>query len=216
MIKVLICDDQQLVCEGLATILKTSPKIEIVGIAHNGDDALLMVEKNPPDVVLMDLKMPGMNGVEATLEIRNRYPSVRVLVLTTYAVDEWLTDSIRAGASGYLLKDISGEKLIESVLGTAQGKTYLDPAVAGNLLQLLTQGRPLPPLEQGQSFTEREQEILSLLGMGFNNSRIAESLNLTQATVRNIISALLRKLNLEDRTQLALFAVRGGYVREQD
>ncbi|HAX69159.1 MAG TPA: response regulator transcription factor [Anaerolineales bacterium] len=210
MIKVLICDDQQLVCEGLATILRASPKIEVVGAAHNGDDALALVEEQQPHIVLMDLKMPGMSGVEATLEIRSRFPSVRVLVLTTYALDEWVADAIRAGASGYLLKDISGETLIESVLGTAQGKTYLDPAVAGNLLQLLAQGKPLPPLEHGQSFTEREREILSLLGLGYTNTRIAEELNLTQATVRNLMSGLLRKLNLEDRTQLALFAVRAG------
>lgn len=211
MIKVLICDDQQLVSEGLATILKASPHIEVVGVAHNGDEALVLTEKHQPQVVLMDLKMPGMSGVEATLEIRNRFPNVRVLVLTTYALDEWVADAIRAGASGYLLKDISGEKLIESVLGTAQGKTYLDPDVAGNLLQLLAQGKPLPPLERGQDFTEREREILSLLAMGYNNTRIAETLYLTQATVRNLISGLLRKLNLEDRTQLALFAVRSGF-----
>ncbi|MEW6086594.1 MAG: response regulator transcription factor [Chloroflexota bacterium] len=210
MIKVLICDDQQLICEGLATILRSSPKIEVVGAAHNGDEALVLVEEHQPHIVLMDLKMPGMSGVEATLEIRSRFPNVRVLVLTTYALDEWVADAIRAGASGYLLKDISGEKLIESVLGTAQGKTYLDPVVAGNLLQLLTQGKPLPPLEQVPHLTDREREILSLLGMGYTNTRIAEELNLTQATVRNLMSGLLKKLNLEDRTQLALFAVRAG------
>ncbi len=213
MIKVLICDDQHLICEGLAAILKTSPEIEVIGIAHSGDDALALMETNPPDVVLMDLKMPGMTGVEATLEIRNRFPGVRVLVLTTYAVDEWVTDAIRAGASGYLLKDIEGEDLIESILGTARGKTYLDPSVAGKLLNLLMQGKSLPPLEQAPSLTDREEEILSLLGLGYNNARIAESLYLTQATVRNIISGLLQKLGLEDRMQLALFAVRGGYVR---
>lgn len=210
MIKVLICDDQQLVSEGLATILKASPKIEVVGAAHDGDEALVLVEERQPHIVLMDLKMPGMSGVEATLEIRNRFPSVRVLVLTTYALDEWVADAIRAGASGYLLKDISGEKLIESVLGTAEGKTYLDPVVAGNLLQLLTQGKSLPPLEHGQELTEREREILALLAMGYTNTRIAEELYLTQATIRNLMSGLLRKLNLEDRTQLALFAVRAG------
>lgn len=212
MIKVLICDDQHLICEGLAAILKTSPEIELTGIAYNGDDALGMVESNPPDVVLMDLKMPGMNGVQATLEIRNRFPDVRVLVLTTYALDDWIADAIRAGASGYLLKDVKGEDLIESVLGTARGKTYLDPAVAGRLLTLLTQGKSLPPLEQLPPLTKRERDILSLLGMGFSNARIAETLHLTQATVRNIVSGLLQKLNLEDRTQLALFAARMGMM----
>jgi DNA-binding NarL/FixJ family response regulator len=210
VIKVLICDDQRLICEGLAAILKTSPEIELTGIAHSGDDALAMVEVNPPDVVLMDLKMPGMNGVQATLEIRSRFPHVRVLVLTTYALDDWISDAIRVGASGYLLKDINGEDLIESVLGTAHGKTYLAPDVAGKLLNLLARGKSLPPLEQLPPLTDRERDILSLLAMGFSNARIAETLHLTQATVRNLVSGLLQKLNLEDRTQLALFAVRMG------
>src|SRR5262245_50975513 len=127
MIRVLICDDQHVVCEGLRTILGTVPQIEVVGVAHDGAEAVTRAIATRPDVVLMDLKMPITNGVQATRELRRRLPSARVLVLTTYDADDWVFDAIRAGASGYLLKDSPRELLVAAVEGTAAGKTHIDP-----------------------------------------------------------------------------------------
>lgn len=212
MIRVLICDDQHVVCEGLRTILSTSAQIEVVGLAHNGAEALELTATTRPDVVLMDLKMPVVNGVQATHEIRARYPGVRVLILTTYDVDEWLFDAIRAGASGYLLKDSSRAALVAAVEGTAAGKTYVDPAIAGRLFAHVTQGTPDPQSTLLESLTERERQVLSLLGRGLNNAAIAGHLGVAEGTVRNHVSAVLSKLGLADRTQAALMALRFGLV----
>ena len=145
MTKVLICDDQEVVREGLRAILGDVPGIEVVGLASHGAEALEAVGRLHPDVVLMDLNMPIMNGVQATREIAARHPDVRVLVLTTYDAEEWVLDAIRAGASGYLLKDAPRERLVEAVRDTAAGKTPVDPAVAGDLFARLARpGRQLP------------------------------------------------------------------------
>ena len=210
MIRVLICDDQQVVCEGLRTILSAAPQIEVVGLARHGAEALERIAAARPDVVLMDLKMPVMDGVQATREIRSRFPGVRVLVLTTYDADQWVLDAIRAGASGYLLKDSPGDALIAAVEGTAAGKTHLDPAVAGRLLEQLARGAPAAPSPLLDSLTEREREVLGLLGRGYSNAAIASQLHLTEGTVRNHVSAILGKLGVADRTQAALIALRYG------
>ena len=215
MIRVLICDDQQVVCEGLRAILSTAPQIEVVGLARHGADALERIPATRPDVVLMDLKMPVMNGVQATREIRARFPGVRVLVLTTYDADQWVLDAVRAGASGYLLKDSPGDALIAAVEGTAAGKTHLDPAVAGRLLDQVARGAPDPASPALDSLTEREREVLGLLGRGYSNAAIASRLQLTEGTVRNHVSAVLGKLDVSDRTQAALIALRCGLVNEE-
>jgi len=210
VIRVLICDDQHVVCEGLRTILSTSPRIEVVGLAHNGAEALDLTATARPDVVLMDLKMPVVDGVQATREIRARFPGVRVLVLTTYDADEWVFDAIRAGASGYLLKDSPREALVAAVEGTAAGKTHVDPSVAGRLFAHVAQGTPGPESALLESLTERERQVLSLLGRGLSNAAIAEHLHVAEGTVRNHVSAVLAKLDLADRTQAALMALRFG------
>jgi DNA-binding NarL/FixJ family response regulator len=210
VIRVLICDDQQVVCEGLRAILSTAPQIEVVGLARHGAEALERIAATRPDVVLMDLKMPVMNGVQATREIRSRFPGVRVLVLTTYDADQWVLDAVRAGASGYLLKDSPGDALIAAVEGTAAGKAHLDPAVAGPLLEQLSRAVSGPPSPQLDSLTERERDVLGLLGRGFNNAAIASHLQLTEGTVRNHVSSILSKLGVADRTQAALIALRQG------
>ncbi len=212
MIRVLICDDQHVVCEGLRTILGTSPRIEVVGLAHNGAEALDLTASERPDVVLMDLKMPVVDGVQATREIRARFPGVRVLVLTTYDADEWVFDAIRAGASGYLLKDSPREALVAAVEGTAAGRTYVDPSVAGRLFAHVAHGTPGPDSALLESLTERERQVLSLLGRGLSNAAIAEHLHVAEGTVRNHVSAVLAKLDLADRTQAALLALRFGLV----
>ena len=212
MIRVLICDDQHVVCEGLRAILSTSPDIEVVGLAHDGAEALDLAATVRPDVVLMDLKMPVVNGVQATRELRARFPNVRVLILTTYDADEWVFDAIRAGASGYLLKDAPREALVAGVLGTAGGKTHVDPAVAGKLFARVVQGTPGPASALLASLTERERQVLGLLGRGLSNAAIAQQLHVAEGTVRNHVSAVLSKLDLADRTQAALLALRCGLV----
>ena len=212
MIRVLICDDQQVVCEGLRTILSTASHIEVVGVAHDGADAVELAVTTRPDVVLMDLKMPGTNGVQATRELRVRCPEARVLVLTTYDADDWVFDAIRAGASGYLLKDSPRALLVAAVEGTATGKTHIDPAVAGRLLTHIAQGTSTPPSALLSTLTERERQILALLGRGLTNAGIAEHLHVAEGTVRNHVSTILGKLDVTDRTQAALLAVRFGLV----
>jgi DNA-binding NarL/FixJ family response regulator len=216
VIRVLICDDQQVVREGLRAILSTAPQIEVVGLARDGADALERIAATRPDVVLMDLKMPVMDGVQATREIRARFPGVRVLVLTTFDADQWVLDAVRAGASGYLLKDSPGDALIAAVEGTAAGKTHIDPAVAGRLLDRLSRGTASPPSPLLDSLTERERQVLGLLGRGWGNAAIAAHLHLSEGTVRNHVSAVLGKLGVSDRTQAALLALRYGLASADD
>jgi DNA-binding NarL/FixJ family response regulator len=213
MIRVLICDDQWIVCEGLEAILSSDPDIEVVGTANNGHQALERIHEVEPDVVLMDLKMPGMNGIQATQQITTQYPQIKVLVLTTYSADEWIVDAIRSGAAGYLLKGTPRESLIEAIKGTSQGRTHVDPAVAGKLFDQIAQ-RSTPPADTTvlQTLSERELEVLRLLARGLSNAEIADQLYLSQGTVRNYVSAILAKLDVADRTQAAVLALRYGLV----
>jgi DNA-binding NarL/FixJ family response regulator len=213
MVRVLICDDQTVVREGLAAILSTEPEIEVVGLAGNGQEALAQMPKAQPDVVLMDLKMPVLNGVQTTQRLRQEFPRVRVLVLTTFADEEWIFDAIRAGASGYLLKDTRRDELLAAVKGTAEGKTFLDPDIAGKVMQHVADGPPTPAPEiQAESFTGRELEILDLVVQGYNNPEIARHLHLAPGTVRNYVSTILQKLGVSDRTQAAVVALKRGMV----
>ena len=213
MVRVLICDDQTVVREGLSAILSTEPEIEVVGLAGNGQEALAQVPEAQPDVVLMDLKMPVLNGVQTTQRLRQEHPEVQVLVLTTFADEEWIFDAIRAGASGYLLKDTRRDELVAAVKGTAEGKTFLDPDIAGKVMQHVAVGRPPPAPElQAESFTGRELEILDLVVQGYNNPEIARRLHHAPGTVRNYVSAILQKLGVSDRTQAAVVAIKRGMV----
>jgi DNA-binding NarL/FixJ family response regulator len=210
MIRVIICDDQAIIRDGLEMLLKLEKDIDVVGQAQDGAEAVAMVEKAQPDLVLMDLKMPGLNGIEATRQIRANYPQVKVLVLTTYDDDEWVFDAIRAGASGYLLKDTPREEVIKAVRGTAAGKTFVDPSVAGKLLNQVTGTQALPSTLLTDKLTEREAEVLRLVARGFNNADIAERLHLSEGTVRNHVSAIFAKLEVSDRTQAAVIAIQHG------
>jgi NarL family two-component system response regulator LiaR len=212
MTRVLICDDQAVVCEGLRAILSTAKGIEVVGAAYDGEQAVQLAEELHPDVVLMDLKMPVMNGIQATRAIHNQHPEIRVLVLTTYDFDEWVFDAIRSGAAGYLLKDSPRESLVEAILGTAAGKTYVDPAVAGKLFSQISRGAPAEDLGLTKMLSERELAVLRLLARGMNNTEIAGRLYLSEGTVKNYVSAILTKLDVADRTQAALLALRAGLV----
>lgn len=216
MYNILICDDQKIVCEGLQTIISADPDLEVVGIAHNGADALDMIPDTSPDLVLMDLKMPEMNGVLATRKITNSFPDIYVLILTTYDDDEWIFDAIRSGAAGYLLKDTPPGDLIKSIKGTLEGKSFIDPQVAGKLLSEYAEnfGKSQPPTHY--TFTERERDILTLLSQGLSNMEISEKLFLAEGTVRNYTSVLLKKLGVADRTQAAILAIRYGLVSDQE
>jgi DNA-binding NarL/FixJ family response regulator len=210
MIRVLICDDQAVVCEGLQAILSTSTGIEVVGIANDGEQAVDLVTREQPDVVLMDLKMPVMNGVQATRAIRTQFPNVSVIILTTYDFDEWVFDAIHSGASGYLLKDTPRDRLVEAIRGTVAGKTFVDPQVAGKLFERISHGSVPPDMELLHMLSEREVEVLKLLSQGLANPEIAARLYLSEGTVRNYVSSILTKLEVSDRTQAALLALRAG------
>lgn len=211
MIRVLLVDDQDIVVQGLRAILKTEVDIEVVGVAHNGAKALDVMDNLRPDLVLMDLKMPILNGIDATRIIRERYSDVFVLVLTTFDADEWVFDALRAGASGYLLKDSSADEIIAAIKGTMQGRTHLDPAVADKLL-ILAREHPQTDMSIFSDLTERELLILKDVARGLTTYQIAQKLALSEGTLRNLVSVILNKLAVEDRTQAAALAWHHGLV----
>jgi len=215
VINVLICDDQLIVCEGLRTILSSDKDIQVVGITNDGQEALDKIKEVQPDLVLMDLMMPRMNGSIATRLIKEKYPHIYVLVLTTYDDDEWVYDAVRSGASGYLLKDTPPDHLIAAIKGTVAGKSYIDPDVAGKILTGYAVHGPAK-LPTNYKFSEREREVLQLLAQGLSNADIAGQLYITEGTVRNYTSEIFRKLGVSDRTQAAIMALRYGLVNVQD
>jgi DNA-binding NarL/FixJ family response regulator len=216
MVRVLIVDDQTVVREGLAAILGTDPELEVVGLAANGQEALALAAELQPDVVLMDLKMPVLDGVQATRQLQRDHPGISVLVLSTYADDEWVLNALRAGAAGYLLKDTRREALITAIKGTVEGRSYLDPGVAGTVMRQAVAGPAAevpgpPPIE---ALTDRERQVLRLLAQGSSNPDIARQLHLARGTVRNYVSAILQKLGVSDRTEAAVEALRRGLLDE--
>jgi len=208
--KVLICDDQALIRDSLELLLRLEKDMLVVGQAQDGAEAVELAERHQPDLVLMDLKMPGMNGIEATRQIRARWPQIKVLVLTTYDDDEWLFDAIRAGAAGYLLKDTPRAEVITAVRGTVEGKAFVDPAVAGKLLGQVSGQQTQPATQITDKLTGREVDVLRLIAHGFSNADISVRLHLSEGTVRNHVSALLAKLDVTDRTQAAVIAMQHG------
>lgn len=212
MIRILIVDDQTVIREGLQVILSANADIEVIGAAANGEEALEIAAKLRPDLVLMDLKMPVMNGIRATELLKARYPEISVLVLTTYDDDEWVIDAIRAGAAGYLLKDSGREELVAAIRGTIAGSHHLDPAVAGKVMDAVRYGVNAPQ-EIVQLLSERELEILRLLASGLSNAAIGDRLALAEGTVRNHITSIFAKLDVSDRAQATALAWRYGLVK---
>jgi DNA-binding NarL/FixJ family response regulator len=218
-IDVLLVDDQRLLREGLRTLLELHADLRVVGEAADGVEAERQVASLSPAVVLMDLRMPHRDGVDATARIHARFPTTQILVLTTFDDDELVFRSLEAGACGYLLKDVGSDALADAVRSAARGDSPLQPSIARKVLKRLRQ--PLgPPVDHSEvdSFTPRDRDILRLLADGATNREIASELALTEGTVKNYISALLAKTCLHDRTQLALFAARRGFgvVSETD
>lgn len=211
--KVIICDDQAIIRDGLELLLKLEKDIDVVGVAQDGAEAVDLVVRTSPDLVLMDLKMPIMNGVEATRKICAHYPNTKVLVLTTFDDDEWVFDAIRAGASGYLLKDTPRGKVVEAIRGTVTGKSYVDPSVAGKLLDQVASNQEQPSALIIAKLTGREEQVLRLVARGLSNSEIAGKLHLSEGTVRNHVSSIFTKLEVSDRTQAAIVAIMHGLDR---
>ncbi len=208
--RIVICDDQAIVRDGLKLLVGTERDIEVVGTAADGAEAVELVAELRPDLVLMDLNMPIMNGIEATRRIAQNFPDVPVLVLTTYDADEWVFDAIRAGARGYLLKDTPHEQLIAAVRGTVSGQNFVDPNVVGKLLNEVSGPTSLPRSHIEDKLSKRELDVLRLIAKGQTNGQIAEALFLSEGTVRNYVSAVFAKLEVADRTQAAVMALRHG------
>jgi DNA-binding NarL/FixJ family response regulator len=209
-IRVLIADDHAVVRQGLRTFLELQDDIEVVADVADGEAALLAADEHEPDVVLMDLVMPGVGGVEAIRRLRERQPQARVLVLTSFLEDEKLFPAVRAGAAGYLLKDVEPSELVRAIRSANEGEALLHPAVAARLMEEFSAGGP-PPAED--TLTAREREVLELIARGMPNKLIARELQIAEKTVKTHVSSILGKLGLTDRTQAALYAVRSGLVR---
>ncbi|NEB76535.1 response regulator transcription factor [Streptomyces sp. SID14478] len=218
MIKVLIADDQMMVREGFSVLLGAMPDIEVVGEAVNGLEAIAKVRELQPDVVLMDIRMPELNGIEATREIIAADAGAKVLVLTTFDLDEYVYQALRAGASGFLLKDASARQLADGVRVVASGEALLAPSVTRRLITEFSKLSEIPKLPAVQhpevygELTERETEVLVLIAQGLSNAEIAERLVVAESTIKTHVSRVLVKLGLRDRTQAAVFAYEARLV----
>ncbi len=208
-VRVLLADDQALVRSGFRMILDAEPGIEVVGEAADGAEAVVLAARERPDVILMDVRMPGVDGIEATRRIVAGHSAARVLILTTYDVDELVFGALRAGASGFLLKDVRPQELIDAIAVVARGDALLAPTVTRRLLDRFADALPDPEARQLpdiDELTEREREVLRLVALALSNAEIAERLVLTEATVKTHVSSLLRKLGLRDRVQAVVLA----------
>jgi DNA-binding NarL/FixJ family response regulator len=209
-VRVLIADDQTLFRAGLARLLNEDPRVEVIGQAMDGADAAKQAGKLKPDVVLMDLKMPNLDGIEATRQIIEADPSVKVLILTTFETDNHVIQALKVGASGYVLKDSSADAIISSIVAVMSGERVMASAVANRVLEMLT--GTTTPKEFYDGLTNREIEILKLLANGMANKQIAYRLKISEKTVRNHVSNTYEKLGIYDRSQAVLYAVKKGLV----
>ncbi|RRQ87761.1 response regulator transcription factor [Streptomyces griseofuscus] len=217
--RVVVADDQTVVREGIVMLLGLLPGVEVIGAAGDGEEAVRLVGELAPDVVLMDLRMPRCDGVEATRRIREQYPGTQVVVLTTYADDESLFPALRAGARGYLTKDAGGEEIVRAVESVLSGEAGLSPSVQRRLLERLSQAEPqsaavmpTPPVPP-DALTVRETEVLVLIAEGLSNQEIAHRLHVSNATVKTHINNLFAKTGLKDRAQAVRYAYAKGLVR---
>jgi DNA-binding NarL/FixJ family response regulator len=215
-IRILLVDDQALFREGLRTLLSVHAELKVVGEASNGQEAIEAAGKLDPDIILMDLRMPVLDGVAATRRLRQAQPRSQVIVLTTFDDDEDVFEALRAGAAGYLLKDVSSEKLVEAIKSTAEGQSFLQPSVAAKVVaEFARLSRPTTDTADQpmiEPLSEREMEILGLLTAGASNREIAKNLFIAEGTVKNHVTNILGKLNVRDRTQAAVKAIDLGLV----
>ncbi len=213
-IRVLIVDDHAIVRKGIAALLATEPAIDVVGEAENGRQAITEAHTLRPDVILMDLVMPEVDGIAAIRHITANQPETRILVLTSFSSDDRIFTAIKAGALGYLLKDSGPKELVDAIYQVHRGESSLHPVVARRLLQELA--KPAPKPTTATALTDREMEVLQLVAQGHGNRQIAAELNIKEATVRTHVSNILSKLHLDSRTQAALYALREGLASIND
>ncbi|MFG2633772.1 response regulator [Streptomyces sp. NPDC048362] len=212
--RVVVADDQTVVREGIVMLLRLLPGVEVVGAAGDGEEAVRLTAELAPDVVLMDLRMPRCDGVEATRRIRTQYPATQVVVLTTYADDESLFPALRAGARGYLTKDAGGDEIVRAVESVLSGEAGLSPSVQRRLLERLSRPEPEPAaIEAPDGLTTRETEVLVLIADGLSNQEIARKLHVSTATVKTHINNMFAKTGLKDRAQAVRYAYSKGLVR---
>ncbi|KUH43573.1 hypothetical protein M2E15_6151 [Bacillus mycoides] len=213
MIRIMIVDDQSLIRDGLAMILNLRPELEVVGTASDGDEVVQKVKQLQPEIILMDIRMPRMNGVEGTRLVREKFPYIKVLMLTTFSDSELIFEALEQGASGYLLKDMETDAIAQAILTVHSGGVVLPQDITAQIIEELKKTKvavECNPPEQLKQLTEREVDVLRAIGLGLNNKEIAEKLFITGGTVKNHVSNLISKLELRDRTQAAIYAVRYG------
>jgi DNA-binding NarL/FixJ family response regulator len=216
-IRVLVVDDQALVRAGFRMILEAEPDLEVVGEAADGLEAVAAVQSHRPDVVLMDVRMPNLDGIAATRRIVEGGNAAKVLMLTTFDMDEYVYDAFRAGASGFLLKDVPPERLIAGIRAVASGEALLAPSVTRRLIEAYVRRQPARTLPRGvEELTAREREVLELMARGLSNAEIAETFVVSETTVKTHVSRVLDKLELRDRVQAVVFAYECGLVQPGD
>lgn len=215
MMRILICDDQALVRVGLRKILEAEPGTTVAGEAADGEDAVTEARRLRPDLVLMDIRMPVLDGIEATRRITSAQPSTRVLILTTFGLDEYVYDALRAGASGFMLKDAPPEEILAAVRIVAAGEALLAPAVTRSVIEEFARREPPPPTPQPPALAEltpREREVLELLVRGRSNPEICSELVISEATTKTHVARILQKLDLRDRVQAVIYAYESGLI----
>lgn len=212
--RIIIADDQSLFREGLHTLLSVQSEFDVVGEAGSGEEVLRLVAEQLPDVVLMDLRMPGIDGVDATRRLHEKYPEVKVIVLTTFDDDEDVFEGLRAGAVGYLLKDVSSSKLFEAIRAASKGEYFLLPSITAKIVSELKRvsATTVKNVQLVESLSVREMEVLKLVSNGMNNKEIADALVISEGTVKNHLSSILAKLSARDRIQAVEIARRNGLL----
>jgi NarL family two-component system response regulator LiaR len=210
-IRLLICDDHPIVREGLRNLMLTTSDIDVVGEAENGLEAIRLAEKLKPDVILMDLVMPQMDGIEAIKNINAKHITANILVLTSFSEDDKVFPAIKAGALGYLLKDTAPQEVLNAIREIARGESFLHPTIARKLIKEINQPPQLPAADH--PLTEREMEVVTLIAQGLSTQEISKKLTITERTVCTHVSNILNKLHLANRTQVALYALRGGLTK---
>lgn len=215
-IRVLIADDHQVVREGLAAILNKRYDIEVFGFARDGIEAVSMARELKPDIVLMDISMPNMNGIEATHQIKKENPAIGVVILTMYEEEDYFFDLVRAGAAGFLLKDAGSSQIIEAIKAVSKGESILNPSIASKILsefsKLSGTDEERKPLKNDEGLTKQELIILNLLAEGRTNKEIANKLGLSEKTVKNHLYKIFKKLKVKDRTKAVITAMQRGFL----
>jgi DNA-binding NarL/FixJ family response regulator len=212
IIRVAVVDDQRLFARGLSGLVELLPGVEVVGVAYNGEEAIALCRKEEPDVILMDISMPKMDGISATREIKALLPRAAVIILTGHEEDEHVFEGIKAGAQGYLLKDSEPEDLSRAIHTVYAGDTIIAPDLAQKMLTTFEGGRPGGSAHLAPPLTERELEVIKALAQGMSDRQIAHSLGISEKTVRNHTSNIYRKLHIYDRTQAVIYAIREGVI----